>query len=122
MTGVCTITRNVSNIPPNTTPCPSHIQPSQPEDIPGEDKRLASRVRGAAEGALQAFAPVRGIHQHVRSPCRLSLAAGPPILSSTCGPTSAWCLQILEHATLFGCGINMLLIQRKPCTDIDAWR
>lgn len=42
------------------------VQPSEPEDIPGEDKHLTSRLRGAAEGALQAFAPVRGIHQHVR--------------------------------------------------------
>jgi hypothetical protein len=40
-------------------------QPSTPEDIPGEDKHLASRLRGAAEGALQGFAPIRGIHQHV---------------------------------------------------------
>lgn len=59
--------------------CPSHVQPSQPEDIPGEDKHLGSRLRGAAEGALQAFAPVRGIHQHVRSPCRFSYALNPPI-------------------------------------------
>jgi hypothetical protein len=40
-------------------------EPTTPEDIPGEDKHLGHRILGAAEGVLQSFAPIKGIHQHV---------------------------------------------------------
>lgn len=57
----------------HTDPHELYLQPSKPEDIPGEDKHLTSRLRGAAEGALQGFAPVKGIHQHVSASAALSL-------------------------------------------------
>lgn len=53
-------------------------EPSQPEDIPGEDKHLTSQLRGAVEGALQAFAPVRGIHQHVSDRVYMSVVLEGP--------------------------------------------
>jgi hypothetical protein len=77
--------------------CPSHVQPSQPEDIPGEDKHLASRVRGAAEGALQAFAPVRGIHQHVRSSCHASYASESHMVWSSCCLAGLWSLRAVRR-------------------------